>query len=52
MILDTQKDTGFVEDAHSYIPDEVITLVDFSVVVLRCQQCFQENVQEPVHGQP
>jgi isoamylase len=52
MVLDTQKDTGFVEDAHSYIPDEVITLVDFSVVVLRCQQCFQENVQEPVHGQP
>ncbi|MFH7242304.1 MAG: glycogen debranching protein GlgX [Spirulina sp.] len=41
LVLDTQKDTGFVEDAHSYIPDEVVTLADFSVVVLRCQQCFQ-----------
>lgn len=41
LVLDTQKDTGFVEDAHSYIPDEVITLADFSIIVLRCQQCFQ-----------
>ena len=41
LVLDTQKDTGFVADPHSYIPDEVITLADFSIVVLRCQQCFQ-----------
>ncbi len=41
LVLDTQKDTGFVDDAHSYTPDEVITLADFSVVVLRCQQCFR-----------
>ncbi|MEB3290862.1 MAG: glycogen debranching protein GlgX [Leptolyngbya sp.] len=41
LVLDTQKEAGFVDDPHRYIPDEVITLADFSVIVLRCQQCFQ-----------
>ena len=41
LLMDTQKDTGFVDDPHPYTPDEMITLADFSVVVLRCQQCFQ-----------
>jgi isoamylase len=41
LVLDTQKATGFVEGDHSYMPDEVLTLAAFSVVVLRCKQCFQ-----------
>ena len=41
LLIDTQKDSGFVEDAHAYVPDEVVNLEAFSVVVLRCAQCFQ-----------
>lgn len=41
LLIDTQKDTGFVTDSHAYVPDEVITLAPFSVAVLRCVQCFQ-----------
>jgi glycogen operon protein len=36
LVLDTQKETGFVDDKHHYEPHEAITLADFSVVVLRC----------------
>jgi glycogen operon protein len=36
LVLDTQKETGFVDDKHHYEPHEAIILADFSVVVLRC----------------
>ncbi|HIK46872.1 MAG TPA: glycogen debranching protein GlgX [Leptolyngbyaceae cyanobacterium M65_K2018_010] len=41
LVIDTQKEAGFVEDAHGYLPDDCITLAEFSVVVLRSPQNWQ-----------
>jgi len=41
LLMDTEKPSGFIDDGPTYQTDEVITVAEFSLVMLGCQRCFQ-----------
>ena len=43
LLLDTEKPSGFVDDGPTYQADDVITVAEFSLVMLGCQRCFQSG---------
>jgi isoamylase len=41
LLLDTEKPSGFVDNGPTYQAEEVITVAEFSLMMLGCQRCFQ-----------